>query len=50
MRRADKGLEIFFVNEKVCFEKQPFQYSRSAAGLLTPRHTIICYAGSNNRD
>lgn len=20
--RADKGLEIFFINEKVCFEKQ----------------------------
>jgi hypothetical protein len=26
--RADKGLEIFFVNEKVCFGKQPLQYSR----------------------
>ncbi|MGA9911753.1 MAG: hypothetical protein WBR17_04345, partial [Paraburkholderia sp.] len=25
--RADKGLEIFFVNEKVCFGKQRFQYS-----------------------
>jgi hypothetical protein len=25
--RADKGLEIFFVNEKVRFEKQNFQYS-----------------------
>jgi hypothetical protein len=25
--RADKGLEIFFVNEKVCFGKQKFQYS-----------------------
>jgi hypothetical protein len=25
--RADKGLEIFFVNEKVCFGKQNFQYS-----------------------
>jgi hypothetical protein len=22
--RADKGLEIFFVNEKVCFGKQNF--------------------------
>ncbi|MEC5405154.1 hypothetical protein VOM14_06155 [Paraburkholderia sp. MPAMCS5] len=29
--RADKGLEIFFVNEKVCFEKQNFQYSRLIA-------------------
>ena len=27
--RADKGLEIFFVNEKVCFGKQNFQYSCS---------------------
>jgi hypothetical protein len=26
--RADKGLEIFFVNEKVCFEKQRLQYIR----------------------
>jgi hypothetical protein len=25
--RADKGLEIFFVNEKVRFGKQNFQYS-----------------------
>jgi hypothetical protein len=25
--RADKGLEIFSVNEKVCFEKQKSQYS-----------------------
>ncbi|SEA19211.1 hypothetical protein SAMN05192564_101617 [Paraburkholderia sartisoli] len=25
--RADKGLEIFFINEKVCFEKQKFEYS-----------------------
>ena len=25
--RADKGLEIFFVNEKVRFGKQKFQYS-----------------------
>ena len=50
MGRADKGLEIFFVNEKVCFEKQPLQYSRSAAGSLTLRHTIICYVGSNNHD
>lgn len=25
--RADKGLEIFFVNEKVCFGKQRFQYN-----------------------
>jgi hypothetical protein len=27
VRRPDKGLEIFFVNEKVCFGKQRFQYS-----------------------
>jgi len=27
--RADKGLEIFFVNEKVCFEKQQLQYNGS---------------------
>jgi hypothetical protein len=27
--RADKGLEIFFVNEKVCFGKQQLKYSRT---------------------
>ncbi|AIP75754.1 Uncharacterised protein [Burkholderia pseudomallei] len=31
--RADKGLEIFSVNEKVCFGKQKPQYNE-----LTPFH------------
>ncbi|WP_216611006.1 hypothetical protein, partial [Burkholderia thailandensis] len=31
--RADKGLEIFSVNEKVCFGKQKLQYNE-----LTPFH------------
>ncbi|NLP62328.1 hypothetical protein [Paraburkholderia sacchari] len=48
--RADKGLEIFFVNEKGHFEKQLLKYSHSAADPLTLPHTIICYAGGNNRD
>ena len=30
--RADKGLEIFFVNEKVCFEKQKVQYNAALKG------------------
>ena len=28
--RADKGLEIFSVNEKVCFGKQRFKYNADA--------------------
>jgi hypothetical protein len=46
--RADKGLEIFFVNEKVCFGKQQLQYSRTHVRPLSVRHTIICYVGRNN--
>jgi hypothetical protein len=29
--RADKGLEIFSVNEKVCFGKQNPQYSETTS-------------------
>ncbi|MEK6293917.1 MAG: hypothetical protein V4793_21540 [Paraburkholderia tropica] len=47
--RADKGLEIFFVNEKVCFGKQRVQYSLSVGHALTVHDTIICYVGRNNR-
>jgi hypothetical protein len=35
MDRADKGLEIFFVNEKVCFGKQRFEYSQSPLKQLS---------------
>jgi hypothetical protein len=32
--RADKGLEIFFVNEKVCFGKQRLKYIAEASDDL----------------
>ena len=46
--RADKGLEIFFVNEKVRFGKQNFQYSRSCAFRLFTQITIMCCSDNNN--
>lgn len=45
----NKGLEIFFVNEKVCFEKQRLQYRRCHRCVLSIWNTIICYMGRNNR-
>jgi len=42
-------LEIFFVNEKVCFEKQNFQYSRYARFRLFALLTTIYCRNNNNR-
>jgi hypothetical protein len=46
--RADKGLEIFFVNEKVRFGKQKFQYTGSAPFRLFTQVTIIYFNNNNN--
>ncbi|WP_156923651.1 hypothetical protein [Burkholderia sp. WSM2232] len=46
--RADKGLEIFFVNEKVRFGKQNCQYNSGFSIRLFARITILCCAINNN--
>uniref|UniRef100_A0A1I9YCS6 Uncharacterized protein n=1 Tax=Paraburkholderia sprentiae WSM5005 TaxID=754502 RepID=A0A1I9YCS6_9BURK len=42
-------MEIFFVNEKVCFEKQKFKYSRGTPFRLFARSTILYCRDNNNR-
>jgi hypothetical protein len=47
--RADKGLEIFFVNEKVCFGKQKLQYSGRMRFRLFTQLTIVYCRNNNSR-